>query len=125
MTKKEITAILVIVTGLNILAWYLNYKWQLNTDGLTIAAMLIGVISLVFPMVGHYIVWVWYKIAEILGWVNSRILLSIIFFLFLFPISVMYRLFNKDSLAIRKPKRNSIFVERNHQYSAKDFENMW
>lgn len=77
------------------------------------------------PIAGWAIVWVWYKIAQILGWINSRIILTILFYLFLFPISVIYRLFNKDQMHIKKPASGSMFSERNHQYNSADFENMW
>ncbi|MEL6562112.1 MAG: SxtJ family membrane protein [Bacteroidota bacterium] len=119
LEEKELKALLVIVTGLNIFAWFLENKY------LTIAAIAIGVISLIIPTVGYYIVWLWYKIAEVLGWINSRIILAVLFYLFLFPISIIYRLFNKDSLHVKKPGSDTMFTSRDHQYSAKDFENMW
>ena len=131
LTTKELSALLVIVTGLNVIAWYLNYKWETNTSGLTIASTIIGVVSLAVPTVGYYIVWLWYKIAEVLGWVNSRIILSILFFLFLSPLALLYRLFNKDTLQIKKrslqekPLEGSMFVDRDHQYETKDFEEVW
>ena len=131
LTTKELSALLVIVTGLNVIAWYLNYKWETNTSGLTIASTIIGVVSLAIPSLGYYIVWLWYKIAEVLGWVNSRIILSILFFLFLSPLALLYRLFNKDTLQIKKrslqekPLEGSMFVDRDHQYETKDFEEVW
>lgn len=126
LQEKELKAILVIVSGLNIFSYYFNYKEEFTTSKtLFTISIVIGVISLMIPKVGYYIVWLWYKLAEILGWINSRIILSVLFFLFLFPISLMYRLFNKDLLNIKKPASSSMFVARNHQYEAKDFENMW
>lgn len=41
-------------------------------------------------------VWMW--IGEILGWINTRIILSVIFFLVFTPIGLIKRLFGTDSL---------------------------
>lgn len=119
LEEKELKALLVIVTGLNIFAWFLENKY------LTLVAISFGTISLIIPIVGYYIVWLWYKIAGILGWINSRIILTVLFYLFLFPLAIIYRLFNKDQMHIRKPAPDSMFSDRNHQYNPGDFDNMW
>ena len=40
----------------------------------------------------------WMKLGSVLGWINSRIILGIIFFLVLFPIAFIMKLFNYDPL---------------------------
>jgi hypothetical protein len=37
---------------------------------------------------------IWMRFAEALGWVNTRIILSVIFFLVFFPFGLILRLFN-------------------------------
>lgn len=118
LTLSDVKALLVIVTGLVILFFIFA-----KPAFLYIAAT-IGVISLLIPKAGLGIVWVWFKIAEILGWVNSKIILSALFYLFLFPISLLFRLFNKDPMHL-KPQKESMFTERNHTYKPEDLENMW
>lgn len=44
---------------------------------------------------------VWWKIAMVLGYVNTRVILSIAFFLVLTPIGVIWRLIGRDPL-VRK-----------------------
>ncbi|MGB3468420.1 MAG: hypothetical protein WBA74_24255, partial [Cyclobacteriaceae bacterium] len=85
LDEKDLKAILVIVLGLNILAWILDKTY------LGYIATGIGVLSLLIPAIGSFIVWLWYKIAEIMGWFSSRIILSALFFLLLTPISLVYR----------------------------------
>jgi len=41
---------------------------------------------------------VWTKIGNVLGWVNSRIILGIMFFLLILPIGLILKLFGKDSM---------------------------
>ena len=89
-------------------------------------ALSIGLLSLISERIGKGIHFVWYKIAEGLGWVNSRIILGIVFYIFLFPIAILARLFRKnDELFIKKPANKSLFVSRNHQFKKEDLENIW
>ena len=119
--------ILVIVVGLLALSYFFGSgdepKEALST-GLILAATIVGLIHLIIPTVGGWIVLGWFKLGHVLGWINTRILLSIIFYLFLFPISILYRLTNKNSLQ-RKNVKGSIFENRDHLYKKEDLENIW
>lgn len=118
MKEKELKSLLVIVVGL--LVFYLIF----NNVYFIYASVAIGGLSLLIPTVGKGINWVWFKIAEVLGWINSRILLSLLYYIFLTPISLLYRIFKKNSLDIKAPSK-SIYEERNHIYSSKDLDNPW
>jgi hypothetical protein len=111
--------ILVIVTGLLVIALIFKTNWLITV------AMIVGVVSIFIPAAAKGIEWFWFKLATGLGWVNSRILLSLIYFLFLLPIAWLSRLFTNDPLALRKKKTSSLFSERNHLYTKKDLENIW
>jgi hypothetical protein len=68
----------------------------------------------------------WMKFAEVLGAFNSTLILSLVFFLFLTPLAVLYRMFNKNSLNLKPGQETeSLFVTREHVYSKADFEKMW
>lgn len=84
----------------------------------------VGAVGFLFPVLGEWIVWVWYKIGEGLGWVNSKILLSVVYFVFFFPIAVLSKLGSKDPLRLKKPE-DTVFVERNHKFEGKDMKNIW
>ena len=49
----------------------------------------------------------WLLIGFCLGWVNSRIIFTIIFFLLLFPISLFMRFTGHDPLKIKKKNLDS------------------
>ena len=55
----------------------------------------------------------WMKFAFVLGWVNSRIILGVIFFLMITPIGLVVRIFRRDALE-RRIDRNatSYWVQR-------------
>ena len=118
-SQDRFKTILVIVTGL------LAIGWIFDIPVLGKIAVAIGAVSIFIPPAARAIEWVWFKIALGLGWINSRILLSIIYFVFLMPIAWLSRLFTKDPLALKKDKRSTLFVTRDHLYTGKDLENIW
>jgi hypothetical protein len=122
MTESEKSkAQLVIVTGLVVLYFIFKSRYPY----LLVAAGIIGVISIAIPVAGDLIVRGWYKIAEILGAINGRILLSIVFFIVLVPVAIMAKLGKKNPLNLKKESNKSVFVERNHKYTAKDLDQVW
>ena len=70
------------------------------------------------------IAWLWYKLGDIMGFVISKIILAIIFFTFLFPIAILFRLIKKDTMMLKK-KYSSYWTIRNYKYTKKDMENVW
>jgi hypothetical protein len=90
-----------------------------------IAAAVIGVLSVAIPVAGDLIVKGWYKIAEILGAINGRILLSFVFFIILVPVALMARIGKKNPLSLKRESKKSVFIDRNHKYEAKDLEQVW
>jgi hypothetical protein len=59
-----------------------------------IAAAILGGTGLVLPVALGPVYTIWMRFAEALGWVNTRIILSVIFFLIFFPFGVIMRIFN-------------------------------
>jgi hypothetical protein len=122
MSESEKTkAQLVIVTGLVVLYFVFKSRYPY----FLIAAAAIGVLSIAIPVVGDLIVKGWYKIAEILGAINGRILLSAVFFLVLLPVALMARLGKKNPLSLKRESKKSVFIDRSHKYTAKDLEQVW
>lgn len=68
-------------------------------------------------------IWLW--LARKMGFVMSKILLSLVFFVIVFPTGWLYRMFGNDRLTIKRKGQLSLFLERNHEYTSKDLENIW
>lgn len=119
MARKEIEAILVIVLGLMAVYFFSKNSWWLWLG------FGVGVVSLIIPMVGNLIVKGWFRVGEGLGWINSRILLAVIFYGLLTPLALMYRWTKKDELKLRKNESTSMFVTRNQKFTKADLEKMW
>ena len=88
-------------------------------------AMGLGIASLISKSFATLLTKAWGKLLAGIGFVNSRILLSLIFFVVLLPISLLARVFRKESLLQLKKNDKSYFTERNHTYEGKDLENTW
>ena len=117
--NERFKTLLVIVTGLLTLAWIFS------SPLLEKIALAIGAASLIIPAAARAIEWAWLKMAEGLGWLNSRIVLSLVYFLFLMPLAWISRLFTSDPMALKKGPRPTLFVTRDHLYTKKDLENIW
>ena len=116
--EEQYKTLLVLVTGLVVLGIFSKKPY------LPIAAGVIGLLSVLFPVAGFYIVLGWTKIGQGLGWVNSRIILSIIFFVFLVPIAIAYRISSKNPLRLKRDNE-SLYTVRNHLYVSADLKNSW
>ena len=53
----------------------------------------------------------WIKLGDFLGFINSHIILGIVFFVVLFPISLFMRLFGYDPLNIKLDKKKTFKID--------------
>ncbi|MEM6718796.1 MAG: hypothetical protein AAF611_05765 [Bacteroidota bacterium] len=126
MKESNTQTLLVMVTGFLVLSALLEFYFVKPTPAfyLRLVALGIGVASFIPPL-ERLIVWFWGKFALVLGWINTRILLSVVFYIFLTPFGILSRVFSKNSNLKLKNDSKSTFVERNHTYTKKDLENIW
>ena len=111
---------LVITVGLLALFFWLKNPWLLRF------ALGVGALGAFSPWAAAKIHQGWTLLAQGLGWINGRILLSTVFFLFLTPIAWLARKSGAVGLQIRKkPAEKSYYTERDHLYEPKDLENTW
>jgi len=68
----------------------------------------------------------WMKFASLLGSINGKILLTVIFFAFLTPLAYLYRLLKGDMILLkRQPFSRTYWTERNHRFVPADFDKMF
>ena len=117
ITKKQCielgqTAILVTL----FLALYLKQ------NNFVIAAFICTLITVLAPIIFYPFAFCWLGISKILGFISSRIIVRLIFFLVVTPVGILRQLSGKDSLKIKQFKKNSqsVMEERNHLYTEAD-----
>lgn len=116
--RNAYQTILVISLGL------IGLSFLFKTEVLMYIGIGIGAVAIILPFTAPWISMGWFKLGEALGWVNGRILLSVIFFVFLFPMAMIYRWTRKNALH-KKDLDDSLFQVREHQFSAKDLQDPW
>ena len=117
--QDRFKTILVIVIGL------ITLSFVFKAPLLGKIAFGVGAVSIVIPVAAKWVEWAWLKLALGLGWVNSRILLTIMYFVFLLPIAWISRFFTKDPLLLKGKNMPSLYVTRDHLYRKEDLENIW
>tara|TARA_B100000900_G_scaffold389278_1_gene382042 strand:- start:607 stop:1020 length:414 start_codon:yes stop_codon:yes gene_type:complete len=63
----------------------------------------------IFPTILKPIYLVWMYFATILGWIMTRLILALVFYLIVSPIGVFGRIFGKEFLALKKNKMNKSY----------------
>jgi ABC-type dipeptide/oligopeptide/nickel transport system permease subunit len=88
----------ILVISMGFLVLHLLFSWQWAV----LISLLVGVIGITSPYLSGKIESIWMKFAKILGYIIPNVLLSIVYYLFLFPISALSKLFNKDPLMLSR-----------------------
>ena len=116
--SREQQSIIAITAGFLLLAW-LKHSYVFLIAG--------GLVAFTFPFRAFHVPIhrSWMFLSDVLGWISSHIILSILFFLLLTPISMMRKLLGKQDMKIFAKNDRTVFYERNHVYQSKDFENPW
>ena len=91
-------------------------------DFLLITSATLLAIALLLPVLLKPAAFLWYNLAEVLGFVSSRLLLSLIFFLVVTPVALVRRMLGVDRLVIKSNNQGAqtAFVEKNKKYSEQD-----
>ena len=88
----------------------------LNENELRLWALIISVIFLVLGLINSIILTPlnksWFKFGILLGKIVSPIVMGIIFFFVVTPISLIMKLFGKDILNIKKNKKQTYWIEK-------------
>ncbi len=67
--------------------------------------------------------WMW--IGHWLGFVNTRVLLGMVFFLVITPVSLLFRMTGRDALALRHKQASSYWQKQDKSWLPDDFKNQF
>ncbi|MBI04414.1 MAG: sxtJ [Pelagibacteraceae bacterium] len=101
-SKKDIKSFGItmglILSLLSLMLFYYNHLLYQNI--LIIAAVFLG-LGILFPVILKPLYIGWMIFAVILGWIMTRVILSIVFYLIMTPIGLIVKLLGKDFLALK------------------------
>jgi len=118
--KTDTSKSTILVISMGFLVLYIIFSWQWAV----ILSLIVGVIGIISSFLSKKIEWGWMKLAQLLGYIIPNLLLGIVFYLFLFPISLLSKLFTKDPLMLSR-NYSSYFVDVNKEMDKKSFEKVW
>ena len=84
-----------------VIALYRLWRGRTAVNDLAIASAVLFLVAWVFPRALDAPNRVWMRLARALGWVNSRFLLTILFFAIITPYGALQRLVGRDRLGRR------------------------
>ena len=77
--------------------------------------------SSTLPFVLKPIYWIWMIFATILGWIMTRIILSLLFYVIITPIGLILRMFGKQFLELKYNKNVNTYW--NYRESQNQYDN--
>jgi len=119
MNREKALETVIVLALVSLLAFF---KFHLNW--LIYVAIGLLVISFISKKLTIIIGKAWFSFSHYFGMVMNTIIMCIIFYFVLTPLSFFQRLTGKNQI-LRKEKGDSYFYKRNHLYSNKDIEKPW
>ena len=97
MSPKELRKFGLVTAGMLILFFDLLIPWIWDIPMPVwplYPAVILASMALIIPAALGPVYKIWMRFAEALGWINTRIILGLIFFLVFFPFGIIMRMFN-------------------------------
>ena len=119
MTTEPVKTILTISVGFLVVFLATEWKWAIYIS------LIIGLIGMFSPFLSKKVDFLWMKLAWVLSLIVPKVLLSLIFYLFLFPIAALSKLFGAKDPLMLKNSNESTFRTEEKVFEKSTFEKMW
>ena len=114
--KNNFQTILVITIGFLII-------YMINENNIFLyISLVVGIIGIVSEFLTSKIVWVWDKITWLLSKIMPNVLLTIVFYLFLFPVAILSRIFGNYDVLSLKNNKPTLFKGTNKAFTKANLE---
>ena len=131
VTTSDLRKFGFIMGGMFALIFGLIFPWLSDKTFETwpiwpfIVTAVFWVIAIVAPQILRPVNDIWVKVGNVLGFINSRIILGVMFFVMIFPIGMLLKLFGKDSMDRKLDKKTDTYRKiskvRNKEHLEKPF----
>jgi len=107
-----------------IIAGFLFWKEKESFQIFLAIGIILFLTAIALPSVLKPVYWIWMIFATILGWIMTRVILSLLFYIIVTPIGLIPRFFGKQFLELRwdKSKESYWNYKNSHRISHKDLE---
>ena len=104
-----------------IIAGFLFWKGKESFQILLTFGVSLCILGIVIPFILKPIYWIWMIFATILGWIMTRVILSLLFYIIFTPIGLILRFFGKQFLELRWDKsKESYWNFRTNEHLQKE-----
>ena len=86
---------LIVISG------FLFWRGKESFEIILVSGSVLFVLGLVIPIVLKPVYWLWMILAVILGWIMTRVILSLLFYIVITPIGMFSRLFGSKFLDLK------------------------
>jgi len=117
--NNAVKTVLIISTGFGFIFFLFDLEWALYTS------LIIGALGVISNNASKAIDFLWMRLAKVLSLIVPNILLSIIFYLLLFPIAVLSKIFGANYTLQLKNSSETVWVDNNTEIDKASFEKMW
>jgi len=117
--SNPVKTTLIISVGFILVYLFSKGDWAIYTS------LIIGFVGIFSTYLSKKIHFLWMKLAWLLSLIIPNIVLGIIFFLFLLPISILSKLFRKKDPLQLKNTTDSVFIDVNKNFEKSCFEKTW
>lgn len=107
------TGVIVVVLFALLLPWLFDLESMPIWPWVIAAALWLP--ALVWPRILNGVYRAWMKIGMALGWVNSRIILGLVFYVLIVPMGVVMRLLGKDPMRRRYDSTSKSYRISSHR----------
>ena len=119
LKSEPIKTCLTIAVGFIVVFLATKAQWAIYV------ALIIGAIGLFSDYLSQKIDFLWAKLTWVLSLIVPNILLGAIFYLFLFPIALLSKVFKKDDPLLLKNPESSTFTTEHKEFGKESFEKPW
>ncbi|PHR45110.1 MAG: hypothetical protein COA32_14010 [Fluviicola sp.] len=113
------------LTVLTIIVGLLVVNFFVKNEVLVWVAIAIGGLSILSSLIRNTIHFLWMKLADILGLIIPKIILSLVFFLIVTPLGVFSRWLSPKEQLILKNDKDSTFFDVDKKFEKSFFEKPW
>ena len=117
--SEPIKTCLTISMGFLIVFLVTKMQWAITV------ALTVGLIGMFSTFLSKKIDFLWMKLTWILSLIVPNILLGAVFYLFLFPISMLSKLFGKRDPLLLNNNNSSTFTTMHKEFGKASFEKPW
>ena len=117
--SEPVKTVLTIVLGFMVVYMVTHGKWAMWT------ALITGVLGLSSTYISQKIDWLWMKLTYVLSLIMPNVLLSVVFFVFLLPVSLLQKLLGKKDAMMLKSGYKTTFVATDRSFEKGGFEKPW